>query len=130
VAKSKPSDDLGSQFLAGAILVLGFVLYMGFHHGWDKHSWFVPMPFWSGPSDKQIQTKLANDGWPGAEIVDRWSGVESGGDHNIRKGTWLYPVRVKAKADPKSPPVPLDLYVYIDDFGQPQWYFHEPAETR
>lgn len=123
--KSSAGESLAGFGLVTAGII-GFILYMGANHGWDRHSFPITVPFFSGPSDKEIRAKLGESGWTDIEDIDRRLGVESGGDHNTRKGTQLYPARIKIKVPNANPAsVALDVYFYRDDFGELRWYVYE-----
>ena len=120
--KPNPSGSL-TNFVVGLVAAIAFVIFMGVRHGWDRYSFFVPVPFFSGPSNAEIQTKLMQDGMSEVQAIDRWPGSESSGDQNSRKGTRLYPVRVRAKTSAGlASGAALDLYFYKDDFGELRWY--------
>lgn len=125
MATSSPGETLGGIGVFTAV-VIGVVLYMGANHGWDRHSYPITVPFFSGPSDKEIRTKLGESSWTDIENIDRRPAVESGGDHKTRKGTQLYPARIKTNVLNSNPAsVTLDVYFYRDDFGELRWYVDE-----
>jgi hypothetical protein len=114
----------GWLILGGAIF--GIATCVGNQHGWDRHSYPISVPFWSGPSYKEIREKLKESGWTNIEDIDRLPPVESTGDHKTRKGTQLYPVRLKTKMLDANPALTtINLYFYRDDFGELRWYMDE-----
>lgn|ERR1039457_2151606 len=115
---------------AGIAMAVGFIAFMGIHHGWDRHSYLVTVPFWSGPSDDQIKAELAHDGTVEPQVLDRWPGFVNDNDSHARKGTILYPVRVKGIFLVGSKPQILDAYFYKDDFGQLHSYGYQPADKQ
>ena len=120
--KPIPSKSL-TNLVVGLVAAIACVIFMGVRHGWDRHSYFVPVPFFSGPSNVEIQAKLTHDGMSEVQAIDRWPGSESPGDQNSRKGTQLYPVRVRAKTRAGLvSDAALDLYFFKDDFGELRWY--------
>lgn len=120
--KSSAGESLGGCGLIAAIIV-GVILYAGAHHGWDRHSFFITVPFWSGPSEKEMREKLSESGWINIEEIDRRPAIESAGDHKTRKGTQLYPVRIKIKApNANATPLTADFYFYRDDFDELRWF--------
>jgi hypothetical protein len=125
--KARIVKTLVALAVLSAVVVAG-VAYMGAHHGWDRHSYAITIPFWSGPSDEEIRARLVRDGTTDVQILDRWTGITSEGDIHCRKGTPLYGVRVKGKFTVGSVPEILDAYFYKDDFGQLHSYGYRPIE--
>ena len=115
---------------AGITIAIGFIIFMGIHHGWDRHSYLVTVPFWSGPSDDQIRVSLLRDGTVAPQVLDRWPGVVNDKDSHTRKGTVLYPTRVKGIFLVGSKPEILDVYFYRDDFDQLHSYGYQPADKQ
>jgi hypothetical protein len=124
-AKNSVGESFAGFVMFVAVIV-GIIFYAGSNHGWDRHSFFITVPFWSGPSEKEIRAKLGESGWTNIEDIDRRPAVESGGDHKTRKGTQLYPARIKTNVPNSNPAsVTLDVYFYRDDFGELRWYVDE-----
>jgi hypothetical protein len=89
----KPKDNSLLGCLGWCVIPVIAVSYFGAQHGWDKHSYPVSIPHFSGPSDDDVIRALSGIGV--SEVVDRWDKVESDGRDDVRRGTTLYPLRVR-----------------------------------
>jgi hypothetical protein len=117
--KNEADDTSLSGWIGICVIILIAVLCFGAYHGWDRHSYSVPVPHLSGPSDDDVIHALSSNGINVSEVVDRWDSVQSDGhdgSYGVRAGTTLYPLRVRRGGET------LDLYFYYDDFGRLQFY--------
>jgi hypothetical protein len=113
----KPDDGISiSGWIGLCVIVVIAALCFGAYHGWDRHSYSIPVPHLSGPSDDDVIHALASDGISGAEVVDRWDDVHSDGRDGVRTGTTLYPLRVSHGGET------MEFYFYYDDFGRLRFY--------